>query len=79
VLKIRIEPVMMNRRPATRRHALQAAFLIAITVIAALYAVVVAATDGVGSALLPILIAILFGVNCIRFLTGRAFPSRPEG
>ena len=66
----------MNDRPATRRRVLLATLLMGIAVIASFYAIVVAVTEGMGSAVTPIIIASVCGFNCMLFFTGRAFPNR---
>jgi hypothetical protein len=66
----------MQDRSAIRRRGLTAACFIALAAIASLYAIFIAVSEGVWSAAVPIVIAILFTVNCVVFLTGRAFPNR---
>jgi hypothetical protein len=66
----------MYRRPAISRRALLGALLIGIVVIASFYAMFVAISEGIGAAATPIIIASVFGFNCILFFAGRAFPKR---
>jgi hypothetical protein len=64
---------MLNRN-ALGRRGLLAALLIGFTVIAAIYAVFAAITGGIGSAVVPILVAFIFSFNCWLVLTERVFP-----
>lgn len=66
----------MDNQPANRPRVLLVTLLVGIAVIASIYAVVVAITEGIGSAVTPIIIAGVNGFNCMLFFTGRAFPKR---
>jgi hypothetical protein len=63
----------MQDRFTTRHRKLIASFLIAIAALACLFAVVIAATEGLKSAVPPIHVACLFCFNCVGFLTGWLF------
>jgi hypothetical protein len=60
---------MMRDQPETaHRRTLLAAFFLGIAVVACIYAVTVAIADGIKSAGLPIVLAVVFGINYIWFL-----------
>jgi hypothetical protein len=68
----------MGDNLGTPQRVLLAVILVGLAFLASGYAVFVAVTDGVISALPPIVFAGLFWVNCMLYLTGRAFPAEPD-
>lgn len=76
-MKVQVIDMELRRTVlSTRRRMLLGVFLVAWVLITSVYAVVAAATEGLGSAVGPILISISASFNCLLFFTGNAFPPR---
>jgi hypothetical protein len=69
----------MSRQLDSRRRVIPAISMVVLAVLTSVYALFVSITEDVGSALVPILSALIFSFNCLLFLSGRAFPSRDYG